>query len=377
MAKINGIRFPTTWKTEECAGLEWFRLFMKRRPSLSIKSPESCSLSRATSFNRHNIGQFYKNLEKIFLKSPQSAYPSRIFNLDETATTNVQKRCSKVVGAKGMKQVNQATRAEKKSLVTTCCIICANGTFLPPAMVFPRVRFQKRMLKSSPVRTLGLAGKTDEDFLSSVVSDRLDPAFSRPCTSNHLDPALDKSCLSVFAPQGNEDAITSDEEPVNEPSTTVTKRGKGTASGERGGRGRLCRGRDTLGRSDSAQPTAVAIRRRQFIISFGESLVEPLIRKHLDNSVRLRKSIMDAIQLLELDLGERRIKIPTKEKRTQDVVICARACVTGKLNKKSFFRYSNTIFGVRIDKLCKNLGTSGQAECHLVAHHLVYTFHEH
>ncbi|ESO01052.1 hypothetical protein HELRODRAFT_175079 [Helobdella robusta] len=74
-----------------------------------------------------------------------------------------------------------------------------------------------------------------------------------------------------------------------------------------------------------------AIRRRQFIISLGESLVEPLIRKHLDNSVRLRKSIMDAIQLLELDLGKRRIKIPTNEKRTQDVVICARAYVTGIL----------------------------------------------
>ncbi|ESN97065.1 hypothetical protein HELRODRAFT_193356 [Helobdella robusta] len=37
----------------------------------------------------------------------------------------------------------------------------------------------------------------------------------------------------------------------------VTKRGKGTASGERGGRGRLCRGKDAHGRSDSAQPTAV------------------------------------------------------------------------------------------------------------------------
>ncbi|ESN98220.1 hypothetical protein HELRODRAFT_177097 [Helobdella robusta] len=44
-------------------GLGWFRLFMKRHPSLSIRSPETCSLSRTTSFNRHNIGQFYKNLE--------------------------------------------------------------------------------------------------------------------------------------------------------------------------------------------------------------------------------------------------------------------------------------------------------------------------
>ncbi|ESO08632.1 hypothetical protein HELRODRAFT_169511 [Helobdella robusta] len=70
-----------------------------------------------------------------------------------------------------------------------------------------------------------------------------------------------------------------------------------------------------------------AIRRRQFIISLGESLVEPLIRKHLDNSVRLRKPIMDAIPLLELDLGKRRIKRPTKEKRTQGrCPLCPREC---------------------------------------------------
>ncbi|ESO08633.1 hypothetical protein HELRODRAFT_169512 [Helobdella robusta] len=37
----------------------------------------------------------------------------------------------------------------------------------------------------------------------------------------------------------------------------VTKRGKGIASGERGGRSRSCRGRDTRGTSDSAQQTAV------------------------------------------------------------------------------------------------------------------------
>lgn len=69
-----------------------------------------------------------------------------------------------------------------------------------------------------------------------------------------------------------------------------------------------------------------AIRRRQFIISLGESLVKPLIRKHLYNSVRLRKPMMDAIQLLELDLGKR-CKRPAEEKRTQRRChLCPREC---------------------------------------------------
>ena len=170
MANINGIKVPTTWKTNECAGLEWFRLFMKRHPTLSIRSPEACSLSRATSFNRHNVGKFYDNLEEILRKTPRLADPSRIFNLDENATSNVQKRCSKVVGGRGMKQVNQATSVERGTLVTTRCIISANGTFLPPAMVFPRVRYQKHMLKGGPIGTLGLASKngwmTSDLFIS-------------------------------------------------------------------------------------------------------------------------------------------------------------------------------------------------------------------
>jgi len=170
MANINGIKVPTTWKTNECAGLEWFRLSMKRHPTLSIRSPEACSLSRATSFNRHNVGKFYDNLEEILRKTPRLADPSRIFNLDENATSNVQKRCSKVVGGRGMKQVNQATSVERGTLVTTRCIISANGTFLPPAMVFPRVRYQKHMLKGGPIGTLGLASKngwmTSDLFIS-------------------------------------------------------------------------------------------------------------------------------------------------------------------------------------------------------------------
>lgn len=42
-------------------------------------------------------------------------------------------------------------------MVTTTCIIGANGTELPPIMVFPRVHYQVHMLVGAYPRTLGLA----------------------------------------------------------------------------------------------------------------------------------------------------------------------------------------------------------------------------
>jgi hypothetical protein len=70
-----------------------------------------------------------------------------------------------------------------------------------------------------------------------------------------------------------------------------------------------------------------AIRRRQFIVNLGESLVEPLIRRRLENATLLRRPIMDAIQLLELDTGETGSERPAKVKRTQGRChLCPREC---------------------------------------------------
>ena len=55
-----------------------------------------------------------------------------------------------------------------------------------------------------------------------------------------------------------------------------------------------------------------AIRRRQVIVSLGECLAEPLIRRRLDNAAQLRRPIMDAIKLLQLTL-----KKPKQELRGQ------------------------------------------------------------
>ncbi|EFX65239.1 hypothetical protein DAPPUDRAFT_117451 [Daphnia pulex] len=45
------------------AGRDWLSGFMRRRQDLSIRKPQATSLSRATSFNKHNDDSFFDNVD--------------------------------------------------------------------------------------------------------------------------------------------------------------------------------------------------------------------------------------------------------------------------------------------------------------------------
>lgn len=159
MANVNNLKMPDSWRTKQTAGKDWLLSFRKRNPELTLRKPEACSLARATAFNRTNVERFYNNLEDLMKRSSAFADGTRIYNLDETSTTTVQKP-QKVIAPKGRKNIGKVTSGERGTLVTTCCIISASGVALPPVMVFPRKNFKEFMIKNTPSGTLGLATPT-------------------------------------------------------------------------------------------------------------------------------------------------------------------------------------------------------------------------
>jgi len=92
------------------AGADWFAGFLKRNPKITVRSPESTSIARATSFNRHNVESFFTKLAEVVDRHKLQA--GDIWNMDETGVTTVQKP-SKVVAHKGIKHVGAVTSAER------------------------------------------------------------------------------------------------------------------------------------------------------------------------------------------------------------------------------------------------------------------------
>lgn len=88
-AKLLGIKYPQEWNEHKSAGWDWLLGFMERNKSLYLRQPEATSLGRSTSFNKHNVGQFFENLTYIMEK--YEFMSQKNFNLDETGCSTVHK----------------------------------------------------------------------------------------------------------------------------------------------------------------------------------------------------------------------------------------------------------------------------------------------
>lgn len=157
---------PVSWHRNKEAGADWFTGFMKRNPSLSIRSPEATSAGRASSFNRHNVTDFFNKLGDVILK--HNLQPSRIWNLDETGVTTVLKP-KKIVAAKGIKQVGAIVSAERGTLVTVELAANAVGNTVPPMFVFPRLKYKDLFIRDGPPESIGAGNSsgwmTAKEFL--------------------------------------------------------------------------------------------------------------------------------------------------------------------------------------------------------------------
>lgn len=58
-ATANNLQVPTSWTDNKMAGPDWYTSFIKRNSTLSLRTPQATSLSRATTFNKINVELFF------------------------------------------------------------------------------------------------------------------------------------------------------------------------------------------------------------------------------------------------------------------------------------------------------------------------------
>lgn len=146
-AEKNGI--PNNFnKVKKTAGKAWFYSFMRRHPNLSLRQPESTSLARCKGFNRQNVTHFFDILQNLVDQYHIDA--TRIYNVDETGFSTVQKKSQKIISKKGKKQVGTVASGERG--VNTTLVVCtsASGHYVAPMLIFKRKRMMAELAEGAP-----------------------------------------------------------------------------------------------------------------------------------------------------------------------------------------------------------------------------------
>jgi hypothetical protein len=98
------------------AGKNWYHNFVTRHPNLSLTQPVNTSMTWAKGFCRQNVNHLFDIFETICDENQLDA--TRIYNVDESGFSAVQKKCQKVIALKKKKKKKSAQLPVVRGVLT-------------------------------------------------------------------------------------------------------------------------------------------------------------------------------------------------------------------------------------------------------------------
>lgn len=137
---------------KQIAGKKWYYNFMKRHKDISLREPQATSLARAQGFSKDNVNEFFEMLKTIVDQNNINA--TNIYNMDETGVSTVQNKCQKVIAEKGKRAVASISSGERGVNTTVVCCSSAAGMYVPPLIIFKRMRMCNELKVGAPPGSL-------------------------------------------------------------------------------------------------------------------------------------------------------------------------------------------------------------------------------
>ena len=117
-------------------GMHWWTNFRKRHLKLSLRRADKLDRGRAQNANKQVIQEYFELLKKSLIESGIKDKPDRIYNCDETGMV-LDSTNDKVLAPCGAKHVYSHSMGTREHItVHACACACANGTMLPPMIIF-------------------------------------------------------------------------------------------------------------------------------------------------------------------------------------------------------------------------------------------------
>ncbi|XP_071056510.1 uncharacterized protein [Onthophagus taurus] len=123
--------------TKNRPGRKWYKCFLRRHPIISERLTQNLTKARSEVTEQKIRNWFNEVTDHFKAKNIEDVLkdPSRIFNLDETAFFMAPKGI-KCLMRKGEKLAYNFISNDDKECLTTLITVCANGSILPPMIMF-------------------------------------------------------------------------------------------------------------------------------------------------------------------------------------------------------------------------------------------------